>query len=322
MSRLIRRQPDTDDEASAAHRAAEAEQAPRFDAGAAMLPAGRGSAGLRAATLQAMQQQSGNRAVQRWVSGGDAAVQRIPVTEQAQEQQQKQQEQQVEKQAEQEGTSHLIHDPSMSPALRAVRLANLSATQRASFDDQEANIAGTGRTQDESPLPESVDRGKLEIKKRLVDALEAGSTPRGRQLLTEALMRVHEHFRQSNFVSVAIWILYSEGAPVKSLMEKMAGIPEGTPKPDESASAGQLPPPPPLDKNTPNNPLSTVVGLLADKVEADLKAAMQAAWNSMGSSLASNPGAGEAVTNLVDRYISHPSLDSWWRPILIDAAAH
>src|SRR5437762_2117653 len=113
MPRLLRRQPDSEDEARAAHRAQEAEPAPRFDAGAAMLPAGRGSAVLRAATLQAMQQQAGNRAVQRWVGAGEGtAVQRIPAAVEQQDERKKEEEE------ERAGGARLPRDPAMSPALR------------------------------------------------------------------------------------------------------------------------------------------------------------------------------------------------------------
>ncbi len=284
----------------------------QYQGGPAALPAhslqaGRGNGPVRAATIQAMQQTVGNRALQRLVQGtGEAPAQQTEQSETA---------------AETEA-QHRAPDPTLSPAMRAVQLAALSPTQRTSFDDQEVTIAGAGKAADETKLPESIERAKQDAKRKLVEALGAGSTPQGRQLLTEALAGIREYFRNSNFVSVAIWTLYGEGQPVGSLVPKLAGIPEGAELPGTATAGQSAPPVAPIAKDAPDNPLSGVVSLLTDKVETEIRATVQAAWNSMGSALAGNPGVAEAVTSLVDRYISNPTQDSWWRPVLLDAAAH
>jgi len=314
-------QPDSE-EASRAQQASPDPADRRYSGGpvtapAHPLPAGRGNGAVRAAAIQAMQQSVGNRAVQRWAQGAgltpaqqtDSSAAVVQPTAQTAT-------------AEESATERRSPDPGLSPAMRALQLANLSPTQRASFDDQEANVAGAGKAADETALPESVEHAKLDVKRKLVEALEAGSTPRGRQLLAEALTGLREYFRHSNFISVAIWMLYGEGQAVGSLVSKLAGIPAGAATPG-SATAGQaMPPIAPIAKDAPENPLSGVVSLLADKVETEIQATVQAAWNSMGPSLAGNPGVSEAVTRLVDRYISNPAQDSWWRPVLLDAAAH
>lgn len=284
------------------------------------LPAGRGNGAARVAAIQAMQQTAGNRAVQRWAQGaGLTAVQRT--TAETEEETATPAAQQTETAAKSEA-KQAAPDPAQSPAMRALHLATLSPTQRASFSDQEANIAGAGKSADETALPESIERAKQESKRKLVEALEAGSTPRGRQLLSEALTGIREYFRRSNFIPVAIWTLYAEGAPVGSLMQHLAGIPAGAPLPG-SVPAGQTAPPPvPVAKDAPDNPLMGVVGLLVTKVETDVRATIEAAWNAMGPTFAGNPGVSQAVTSLVDRYISNPTQDSWWRPLLLDAAAH
>ncbi|MDQ2805616.1 MAG: hypothetical protein M3Z04_01655 [Chloroflexota bacterium] len=314
------------DEASRAQQAATDPADRQYSGGpvtvpAHSLPAGRGNGAVRAATIQAMQQSVGNRAVQRWAQGaGLTSVQRAAQPAEAEEETAtpaaKQSETVAQSEAKQPAPDH-----TQSPAMRALHLATLSPTQRASFSDQEADVAGAGKSEDETALPESIERAKQESKRKLVEALEAGSTPRGRQLLSEALTGIREYFRRSNFIPVAIWTLYSEGAPVGGLMRRLAGIPEGAPAPG-TEPAGQAPPPVPVAKDAPDNPLMGVVGLLVDKVETDVRATIEAAWNAMGPALAGNPGVAQAVTSLVDRYISNPSQDSWWRPLLLDAAAH
>ncbi len=325
-------QPDSE-EASRAQQAATAPADRQYSGGPVTvpvpsLPAGRGNGAVRAATIQAMQQTVGNRAVQRWAQGAGVtpAQQTDPTKPAAQQTEQTKpaaaQQTEQTATAEESATERRSPDPTLSPAMRALHLANLSPTQRASFDDQEVNIAGVGKATDETALPESVERTKMDAKRKLVEALEAGSTPRGRQLLSEALTGVREYFRRSNFISVAIWMLYGEGQAVGSLVPKLAGIPQGAALPG-SETAGQAPAPVvPIARDAPENPLMGVANLVADKVEADIQATVQSAWNSMGPALAGNPGVAEAVIRLVDRYISNPSQDSWWRPVLLDAAAH
>ena len=284
------------------------------------LPAGRGNGATRIAAIQAMQQTAGNRAVQRWAQeAGLTSLQRA--TPETEEETATPPTPQTETAAQSEA-KQAPPDLAQSPAMRALHLTTLSATQRASFSDQEADIAGAGKSADETALPESIERAKRDSKRKLVEALEAGSTPRGRQLLTEALTGIREYFRRSNFIPVAIWTLYGEGAPVGSLMQRLAGIPEGAPAPGTQPAGQAAPPMVPVAKDAPDNPLMGVVGLLVDKVEADVRATIEAAWNAMGPTFAGNPGVSQAVTSLVDRYISNPTQDSWWRPILLDAAAH
>lgn len=51
---------------------------------------------------------------------------------------------------------------------------------------------------------------------------------------------------------------------------------------------------------------------LTEFVDQDFGRAMIAAWGAAGA----NPNAADAVTALVDKYVSQPSSDPWWRPVL------
>lgn len=90
-----------------------------------------------------------------------------------------------------------------------------------------------------------------------------------------------------------------------------------------------------IAKDAPDHPLFTVSVRLAEEVDRQIGLAMQAAWAARASSGAGSAGAGGAgaaasaspvtdeeaqpVTSLVDKYVSQPSADPWWRPILTAA---
>ncbi|NWF70301.1 MAG: hypothetical protein HXY40_14540 [Chloroflexi bacterium] len=69
-----------------------------------------------------------------------------------------------------------------------------------------------------------------------------------------------------------------------------------------------------LAKDAPDHPLFGVATQLAAEADRAIGEAMPTAWED-----ASNPASAESVTALVDVYVSDPSRDAWWRPILTAA---
>jgi len=71
-----------------------------------------------------------------------------------------------------------------------------------------------------------------------------------------------------------------------------------------------------LAKDAPDNPLFGVSAHLAGEADKEIGIAMQAAWSAGASGAPVSP---DTVTKLVDKFVSVPSHDPWWRTKLLDA---
>ena len=76
-----------------------------------------------------------------------------------------------------------------------------------------------------------------------------------------------------------------------------------------------------IAKDAPDNPLFSVSVRLAETADEAIGSAMQRAWTELGESDGSEPTAEQLkqVTDLVDKYVSTPEHDPWWKPIVVAA---
>ena len=73
-----------------------------------------------------------------------------------------------------------------------------------------------------------------------------------------------------------------------------------------------------LAKDAPDNPLFGASSYLATEVDKEFGLAMQSAWVAEKAS-PGNPANTKPVTDLVDKFVSIPSHDPWWRTKLLDS---
>ena len=72
-----------------------------------------------------------------------------------------------------------------------------------------------------------------------------------------------------------------------------------------------------LAKDSPDNPLFGASANLATEVDKEIGIAMQSAW-AAGKASSGAPADTKPVTDLVDKFVSIPSNDPWWRTKLLD----
>jgi len=114
---------------------------------------------------------------------------------------------------------------STNPAERAqfeAALAKLSPEQRAAYDQEQAHRAEITEAARTSGLPEYIEVGKFHAKQTLIQAIGAGATPGGRELMGNALHAIEDYYSHSNFVEACIFMLYRSGAAVGPLVDRMA----------------------------------------------------------------------------------------------------
>ncbi len=73
-----------------------------------------------------------------------------------------------------------------------------------------------------------------------------------------------------------------------------------------------------LAKDAPDNPLFGASSHLAVEVDKEFGIAMQSAW-AAGKTSSGAPADTKPVTDLVDKFVSVPSHDPWWRTKLLDS---
>src|SRR5207302_689404 len=88
----------------------------------------------------------------------------------------------------------------------------MSKTQCESFKEEEHHRTEILHAATMSGLPVYIERGKFHAKRMLQAAIEEGDTPKGRELLGNALHAVEDYYSHSNFVEAAILILEREHA--------------------------------------------------------------------------------------------------------------
>ena len=76
-----------------------------------------------------------------------------------------------------------------------------------------------------------------------------------------------------------------------------------------------------LAKDAPDHALFDVSATLAREAVKEIGKAMKKAWSMNKGNDPTKPiMGGEDVTNLVDKYVCHPDMESWWQPIVLAAA--
>jgi hypothetical protein len=77
-----------------------------------------------------------------------------------------------------------------------------------------------------------------------------------------------------------------------------------------------------IAKDSPEHPLFGVSRTLAVEADKEIGTAMQTAWTAMSAAGGTAPAPAtitDPVTGLVDKFVSHPARDPWWRATLIAA---
>ncbi|MBE3565043.1 MAG: DUF4157 domain-containing protein [Thermogemmatispora sp.] len=77
-----------------------------------------------------------------------------------------------------------------------------------------------------------------------------------------------------------------------------------------------------IAKDSPDHPLFGISRMLAVEADKQIGKAMQTAWTAMSAAGGTGPAPAtitDPVTGLVDKFVSHPARDPWWRATLIAA---
>jgi hypothetical protein len=138
-------------------------------------------------------------------------------------------------------------------------------------------------------------------------------------LITVLIAQVGGNVLLRIFPEIVVGMAAAVGAARSGLLDYLARI--ETEKAARYASAKGLGPThSEIAKDSPHHPLYPASTALARFVDEEIGIAMRAAWSayaSAGSPTPAPPSITDTVTDLVGKYVSHPSRDSWWHARLL-----
>ncbi len=121
------------------------------------------------------------------------------------------------------------------------------------------------------------------------------------------------------FPEIVVALAAAVGAARSGLLDYLARV-ETAKAAKDAAASGLGPTHSEIAKDSPHHQLFAASTALARFVDEDIGRAMLTAWSayaSAGSPTPAPPSITDPVTSLVDKYVSHPSRDSWWHTCLL-----